>query len=66
LEAILLYYYRLREGASHQEKGVRVSAEQNKAYAREAIGIWSTGDLDVADEIYGLDGPRDLHDVEAI
>ena len=48
-----------------------MSAEQNKELAREAIRIWSTGDFDVADEVYALDyvnhqhhdpnDPRDLH-----
>ena len=27
-------------------------SEENKALAREAIRIWTTGDFDAADEIY--------------
>jgi steroid delta-isomerase-like uncharacterized protein len=54
----------------------RVSTEENKRLAREAIGIWTTGDVGAADEIYSADyvnhqhhdpdDPRDLHGVEAI
>jgi steroid delta-isomerase-like uncharacterized protein len=53
-----------------------VSVEQNKALAREAINIWTTGDFDAADEIYAPDyvnhqhhdpgDPRDLHGPEAM
>jgi steroid delta-isomerase-like uncharacterized protein len=53
-----------------------VSTEENKRLAREAIGIWTTGDLAAADEIYAPDyvnhqhhdpdDPRDLHGVEAM
>ncbi len=53
-----------------------MSAEQNKALARKAIGIWTSGDLDAVDEVYALDyvnhqhhdpdDPRDLHGTEAI
>jgi steroid delta-isomerase-like uncharacterized protein len=52
-----------------------VSAEQNTALACEAIGIWSTGEVDAADEIYGFDDvnhhhdpndPRDLRGIEAM
>jgi steroid delta-isomerase-like uncharacterized protein len=53
-----------------------VSAEQNKALARRAIGIWTKGDFDAADEIYGPDyvnhqhhdpnDPLDLHGTETI
>lgn len=32
-----------------------MSVEQNKALARQAISIWSTGDVDAADEVYGRD-----------
>jgi hypothetical protein len=42
-------------------KGVWVSAEQNKEPARRAIGIWSTGDVDAADEIYGPDYVNHQH-----
>jgi len=54
-------------------KGVRVSTEQNTDLAREAIRVWTTGDLD---EIYAPDYvnhqhhdpgvPRDLHGTEAM
>ena len=53
-----------------------MSAEQNTALAREAIGIWSTGEVDAADEIYSSDyvnqqhhdpnDPRDLRGIEAM
>ena len=53
-----------------------MSAEGNKRLAREAIRIWSTGDLGAADEIYAPDyvnhqhhdpdDPRDLRGVEAM
>lgn len=53
-----------------------MSVEQNKALARQAISIWSTGDVDAADEVYGPDyvnhqhhdpnDPRDLRGVEAM
>ena len=43
-----------------------MSTEENKRLAREAISIWTTGDLDAADEVYvnhqhhDPDDPRDL------
>ncbi len=50
--------------------------EENKRLAREAIGIWTSGDLGAADEVYAPDyvnhqhhdpeDPRDLHGVEAM
>jgi steroid delta-isomerase-like uncharacterized protein len=53
-----------------------VSTEENKRLAKEAIGIWTTGDLDAADEFYAPDyvnhqhhdpaDPRDLRGVEAM
>ena len=53
-----------------------MTLEENKALARRAIGIWSTGDYDAADGIYAPDyvnhqhhdpdDPRDLHGVEAM
>ena len=51
-------------------------AEANKRLAREAIQLWTTGDVSVADEIYASDyvnhqhhdpnDPRDLHGLEAM
>jgi predicted ester cyclase len=53
-----------------------VSTEEYKRLAKEAIGIWTAGDLDAADEFYAPDyvnhqhhdpdDPRDLHGVYAI
>lgn len=53
-----------------------MTIDQNKALAREAIRIWTTGDFDAADDIYAPDyvnhqhhhtgDPQDLHGVEAI
>jgi steroid delta-isomerase-like uncharacterized protein len=53
-----------------------VSTEENKRLAKETIGIWTTGDLDAADEFYAPDyvnhqhhdpaDPRDLRGVEAM
>ena len=53
-----------------------MTAEDNKRLAREAIGIWSSGDLDAADGVYAPDyvnhqhhdpdDPRDLHGIEAM
>jgi steroid delta-isomerase-like uncharacterized protein len=53
-----------------------VPVEENKRLAREAIGIWTSGDLGAADEVYAPDyvnhqhhdpeDPRDLHSVEAM
>jgi steroid delta-isomerase-like uncharacterized protein len=53
-----------------------VSTAENKRLAREAIRIWTTGDLDAADDIYATNyvnhqhhdpgDPRDLHGVEAM
>jgi steroid delta-isomerase-like uncharacterized protein len=53
-----------------------MSAGSNKRLAREAIQIWTTGDLGAADEIYASDyvnhqhhdpnDPRDLHGLEAM
>jgi steroid delta-isomerase-like uncharacterized protein len=53
-----------------------VSAEENKRLAREAIQIWTTGDVGAADEIYAPDyvnhqhhdpdDPRDLQGLEAM
>jgi steroid delta-isomerase-like uncharacterized protein len=53
-----------------------MSVEENKALAREAIGIWTTGDLDTADRLYASDyvnhqlhdpdDPGDLVGVEAM
>jgi len=53
-----------------------VSTGENKRLAREAISIWTTGDLDAADGVYAPDyvnhqhhdpgDPRDLHGVEAM
>jgi steroid delta-isomerase-like uncharacterized protein len=53
-----------------------VSTEENKPLAKETIGIWTTGDLDAADEFYAPDyvnhqhhdpaDPRDLRGVEAM
>jgi steroid delta-isomerase-like uncharacterized protein len=53
-----------------------VSTEENKHLAREAIRIWTTGDLGSADDLYAPDyvnhqhhdpgDPRDLHGVEAM
>jgi steroid delta-isomerase-like uncharacterized protein len=71
-----LYYYWFGKGISYHGKGDWVSAEQNTALAREAIGIWSTGEVDAADEIYSSDyvnhqhhdpnDPRDLRGIEAM
>jgi steroid delta-isomerase-like uncharacterized protein len=51
-----------------------LSTDENKRLAREAISIWTTGDLDAAGEVYAPDyvnhqhhdpeDPRDLHGVE--
>jgi hypothetical protein len=38
-----------------------VSAERNNELARRAIGIWSTGDVDDADEICGPDYVNHQH-----
>jgi steroid delta-isomerase-like uncharacterized protein len=53
-----------------------VSTAENKRLAREAIRIWTTGDLDAADDIYAPNyvnhqhhnpgDPQDLHGVEAM
>jgi steroid delta-isomerase-like uncharacterized protein len=53
-----------------------MSLEENKRLAREAIKIWTTGDLDAADALYASDyvnhqhhdpqDPRDLHGVQAM
>ncbi len=53
-----------------------MSLEENKRLAREAIKIWTTGDLDAADALYAPDyvnhqhhdpeDPRDLHGVPAM
>jgi predicted ester cyclase len=53
-----------------------VSTEENKRLAREAIRIWTTGNLGAADDVYAPDyvnhqhhdpgDPRDLHGVEAM
>jgi steroid delta-isomerase-like uncharacterized protein len=53
-----------------------VSTEENKRLVREAIRIWTTGDLGAADDVYAPDyvnhqhhdpgDPRDLHGVEAM
>ena len=53
-----------------------MSTEENKRLAREAIGIWTTGDLGIADDVYAPDyvnhqhhdpeDPRDLRGVEAM
>ena|SRR5215211_6064210 len=53
-----------------------MSVEENKRLAREAIKIWTTGDLDAADALYAPDyvnhqhhdpeDPRDLHGVQAM
>ena len=52
-----------------------MSTEENKRLAREAISIWTTGDLGAADDLYAPDyvnhqhhdpaDPRDLRGVEA-
>jgi steroid delta-isomerase-like uncharacterized protein len=60
-----------------EREGVKsVSVEENKRLAREAIKIWTTGDLDAADALYAPDyvnrqhhdpeDPRDLHGVQAM
>lgn len=53
-----------------------MSTAENKRLAREAIRIWTTGDLDAADDIYAPNyvnhqhhnpgDPQDLHGVEAM
>ena len=53
-----------------------MSTEEYKRLAKEAIGIWTAGDLDAADEFYAPDyvnhqhhdpaDPRDLRGVEAM
>src|SRR5215212_5102234 len=53
-----------------------MTVESNKRLAREAIQIWTTGDLGAADELYASDyvnhqhhdpnDPRDLHGLEAM
>ena len=53
-----------------------MSTEENKLLTREDIRIWTTGDLDAADEVYAPDyanhqhhdpgDPRDLRGVEAM
>jgi steroid delta-isomerase-like uncharacterized protein len=53
-----------------------MTVESNKRLAREAIQIWTTGDLSAADELYASDyvnhqhhdpnDPRDLHGLEAM
>jgi steroid delta-isomerase-like uncharacterized protein len=53
-----------------------MSVEENKRLAREAIKIWTTGDLDAADALYAPDyvnhqhhdpeDPRDLNGVQAM
>jgi steroid delta-isomerase-like uncharacterized protein len=53
-----------------------VSTDDNKRLAREAISIWTTGDLDAAEEVYAPDyvnhqhhdpdDPRDLRGVDAM
>jgi steroid delta-isomerase-like uncharacterized protein len=58
------------------ESGKSMSVEENKRLAREAIKIWTTGDLDAADALYAPDyvnhqhhdpeDPRDLHGVQAM
>jgi predicted ester cyclase len=71
-----LVYDPLWEYGCGCRKGVRVSTEQNKDLAREAIRIRTTGDLDAADEIYAPSyvnhhhhdpgDPRDLPRTEAM
>ena len=61
---------------SEREGGKSVSVEENKRLAREAIKIWTTGDLDATDALYAPDyvnhqhhdpeDPRDLHGVQAM
>ena len=41
-------------------------SEQNKAPARRATGIRSTGDLDAADNVYDPGGPKGPHGTEEI
>jgi steroid delta-isomerase-like uncharacterized protein len=63
-------------GKRESGKGKSMSLEENKRLAREAIKIWTTGELDAADALYAPDyvnhqhhdpdDPRDLHGVQAM
>jgi steroid delta-isomerase-like uncharacterized protein len=69
-----------REGEPPREdkakEGNTMTAEENKALAREAICIWTTGDFDAADDIYAPDyvnhhhhhpgDAEDIHGAEAM
>ena len=44
-----------------REEGGQYMSEENKALAREAIRIWTTGDFDAADEIFSPDYVNHQH-----